>query len=77
MSRFTGRFGLITGNHITSKGEREWMFRRIKENKNYILPPWEFAASMGVLFITIKFLQIRDFIVGFVLLEATACCLAF
>ena len=28
------------------------MFLRIEENKSCILPPWEFVASMGVVFWT-------------------------
>jgi len=34
-------------NHIISEGEKEQMFLEIKENKSYILTPWECAASMG------------------------------
>ena len=34
-------------SHITPKCEKEQMFLEIKENKSYILTPWEFEASMG------------------------------
>ena len=47
-------------SHITPKCEKEQMFLEIKENKSYILTPWEFEASMGfLLFVIIKFLQRR------------------
>ena len=34
-------------NHITSKGEKERMFLEIKENKSYILTPWECVFPWG------------------------------
>ena len=34
-------------NHIISKGEKERMFLGIKENKSYILTPWECVFPWG------------------------------
>jgi len=34
-------------NHIISKGEKERKFLEIKENKSYILTPWECVFPWG------------------------------
>lgn len=59
-------------SRITSKCEKEQMFLEIKENKSYILTPWEASGFHGVLLfiMVIKFLQSRDFIVNSVFLLA-------
>jgi hypothetical protein len=42
-------------SHIISKGEREQKFLKIKENKSYILTPWEANGFHGVLLLVVQF----------------------
>lgn len=46
---------IIMENRITSKGEKEWMFSRLEENKGYILTPWEFCDMMTAVLLMVSY----------------------